>query len=75
MYGYLWRQLPGPWPVRTFLALALLAAVVVGLFAIVFPAVEPKLPWSHDTVSTNQPSGDYTPTTPAAPSTSTLPGD
>jgi len=50
MYGWVWRHLPGPWPVRTGLA-ALLAAVVVGLlFAYVFPWAEHALPFVDVTV-------------------------
>ncbi|MFW5899104.1 MAG: hypothetical protein ACOCUN_01400 [Jiangellaceae bacterium] len=40
MYAWIWRHLPGPWPVRTFVALALLAAVVAVLFVWGFPWVE-----------------------------------
>jgi hypothetical protein len=44
MYGWIWRQLPGPTAVRVLVAAVLVAAVVAVLFAIVFPAVEPLLP-------------------------------
>ena len=50
MYGWIWRHLPGPWPVRIVLALALLAAVVTVLFLWVFPWVEPRLPFDDVTV-------------------------
>ena len=50
MYGWVWRHLPGPWPVRTVLA-ALLAAMVVGLlFTVVFPWAEHALPFLDVTV-------------------------
>ncbi len=39
MYAALWRILPGPWWVRLFLVLVLLAAVLYGLFFYVFPWV------------------------------------
>lgn len=39
MYGALWRVLPGPWWVRLFIVLVLLAAVLYGLFFHVFPWV------------------------------------
>lgn len=39
MYGALWRILPGPWWVRLFLLLALLAAALYGLFFHLFPWV------------------------------------
>jgi hypothetical protein len=50
MYGWLWRHLPGPVPVRLLLTLALLTGVVLLLFGVVFPAVEPHLPFTHQTV-------------------------
>ncbi len=50
MYAALWRMLPGPFAVRLALALVLVAAVVVALFAWVFPAVEPYVPWGNVTV-------------------------
>lgn len=39
MYGALWRVLPGPWPVKLLILLALIAAVLYGLFYYVFPWV------------------------------------
>ena len=50
MYGWIWRRLPGPLPVRLLLALALAAAVVALLFTVVFPWVEPRLPFTDVTV-------------------------
>ena len=50
MYGWLWRHLPGPPPLRAFLALALLAGVVAVLFLWVFPWLEPRLPFTDVTV-------------------------
>ena len=44
MYARLWRLLPGPPAVRALLAVLLVAAVVVLLWTLVFPAVEPLLP-------------------------------
>lgn len=50
MYAALWRLLPGRWPVKTVCSL-LLAAVVVGLlFTVVFPWLEPRLPFTDVTV-------------------------
>lgn len=40
MYGWIWRTLPGPWPVRLLLVLILLAGVLAALFYWVFPWVE-----------------------------------
>jgi hypothetical protein len=39
MYGALWRVLPGPWFVRVFILLVLVAAVLYGLFFYAFPWV------------------------------------
>ena len=50
MYGWLWRHLPGPVPVRVLAALLLAAAVVAVLFTVVFPWVEPRLPLTEVTV-------------------------
>ena len=50
MYAWLWRHLPGPLPVRLLLALALVLAVVALLLHVVFPAVDPLLPFSDNTV-------------------------
>jgi hypothetical protein len=50
MYGWLWRHLPGPTPVRIVIALLLFVAVVAVLFLWVFPWVEPRLPFTDVTV-------------------------
>ena len=39
MYAALWRVLPGPWWVRLLIVLALLAAVLYGLYFHLFPWV------------------------------------
>jgi hypothetical protein len=44
MYAPLWRRLPGPPAVRALLAVLLAVAVVVLLWTVVFPLVEPLLP-------------------------------
>jgi hypothetical protein len=46
----MWRTLPGPWPVRLVLALILAFAVVALLFLVVFPWLEPRLPFNDVTV-------------------------
>jgi len=61
MYAWIWRRLPGPLVVRLLAALVLVGAVVLALFFVVFPAVEPLLPYSDVTV--NQGPGP----TPSAP--------
>ena len=50
MYGYLWRALPGPRPVRIVLLVALLVAVVVLLMEVVFPWVSQQMPYADVTV-------------------------
>ena len=50
MYAWIWRRLPGPWPLRAVLALALFAGVVLLLFTTVFPWAEQALPFLHPTV-------------------------
>ncbi len=50
MYGWIWRHLPGPTPVKAILALVLLVAVVLVLFQWVFPWLEPRLPFNDVTV-------------------------
>ncbi|WP_433870740.1 hypothetical protein [Saccharopolyspora sp. CA-218241] len=46
MYGWIWRHLPGPVPVRAVQAVLLVAAVVAVLLFAVFPWLEPRLPFS-----------------------------
>ena len=50
MYGWIWRTLPGGLVGKLVGSLLLLAAVVLLLFTVVFPAVEPLLPYSDVTV-------------------------
>src|SRR5699024_4774585 len=50
MYGWIWRNLPGPTAVRVLLALILILAVVAVLFLWVFPALEPLIPFNEQTV-------------------------
>ena len=49
MYGWIWRHLPGPAPVRLACAVLLVVLAVAVLFQWVFPAVAPHLPWQEDT--------------------------
>lgn len=50
MYGWIWRHLPGPWPVRLLAALVLAAGTVLLLFTQVFPWAEHSLPFLEVTV-------------------------
>jgi hypothetical protein len=55
LYGWLWRRLPGRWPLKVVILALLAAAVCVLLFLVVFPWIEPRLPFNHVTV--NSPGG------------------
>jgi hypothetical protein len=50
MYGWIWRHLPGPAPVRLLCAVLALAVIVAVLFQWVFPTVAPHMPWQDTTV-------------------------
>ncbi len=50
MYAALWRRLPGPAPLKLLEALLLVLAAVALLFAVVFPALEPLLPFDQITI-------------------------
>ncbi len=50
MYSWIWRHLPGGLPGKLLGSLVLLALVVLPLFAVVFPAVEPLVPFNDVTV-------------------------
>lgn len=51
MYAWIWRHLPGPVPVRAIIALVLLLGIVALLFIVVFPWLDPLLPFNHVTVT------------------------
>lgn len=40
MYAWMWRHLPGPTPLRAALAIAIVTAIVAGLFLFGFPALD-----------------------------------
>ena len=50
MYSWIWRHLPGRHRSKALLALVLVVAVVALLLFVVFPWVEPRLPFSDVTV-------------------------
>ncbi|WP_165497025.1 hypothetical protein [Rhodococcus sp. ABRD24] len=50
MYGYLWRALPGPRPVKAVLVIVLVVAFVLLLMEVVFPWVSEHMPYSDVTV-------------------------
>jgi hypothetical protein len=49
MYAWIWRHLPGPLAVRIALALTLVLGVIALLFFVIFPVVEPLLPFNQVT--------------------------
>lgn len=50
MYAWIWRHLPGPFAVRLLTAALLIAAVVFLLMTVVFPWLEPMLPFNDVSV-------------------------
>jgi hypothetical protein len=50
VYGFIWRHLPGPTAAKAVVALVLVLAVVALLLFVVFPWVEPRLPFNDVTV-------------------------
>lgn len=50
MYVWIWRHLPGQWPVKALAALGLVAAIAALLWYVVFPWVEPKVQFDRNTV-------------------------
>jgi hypothetical protein len=80
MYAWLWRHLPGRWPVKALACGLLFAAVVLLLFTVVFPWAEPRLPFTDVTVEesgSRAPSASLVPGTAAqaVPSSSQIEGN
>ena len=49
MYTWIWRHLPGPVAVKTLEALIIVLAVIALLFFVIFPWLEPYLPFDRVT--------------------------
>lgn len=49
MYSWIWRHLPGPTPAKIVESVVLVLAVVALLMLVVFPWVEPLLPFNQVT--------------------------
>jgi hypothetical protein len=49
MYGWIWRNLPGPVAVRVALAVILVLGASALLLFVVFPWLEPLLPFNNVT--------------------------
>jgi hypothetical protein len=63
VYGWIWRTLPGGLASKTAGSLLLFALAVTLLFFVVFPALEPLLPFADVTVEADQTGADPTPAT------------
>ena len=50
MYGWIWRTLPGGLPGKLLGSLLLAVAAVALLFLVVFPRIEPLVPFTDVTV-------------------------
>jgi hypothetical protein len=58
MYGWIWRRLPGNLAAKLIEGLVLLVGVLAVLFLVLFPWVEPRLPWNNiniDSPASSQP--------------------
>jgi hypothetical protein len=58
VYGALWQRLPGPWPVKLLESAALVVGVTALLFVVVFPWLEPRLPFTDVTVDEEESGAD-----------------
>ena len=72
MYGALWRRIPGGLAGRLAGMAGLLLSALALLFFVIFPIVEPHLPWNDVTVNT--PSLSEPPSAPPTSSVSPVPG-
>lgn len=50
MYGFIWRHLPGPTPVKILISVVLLAAVFMLLMEVIFPIISPYMPYNDVSV-------------------------
>ena len=66
MYAWIWRKLPGPTAVKAVEALVLLVAVVLLLFTVIFPWLEPRLPFNDVTVDETPTPGASVPVSPSS---------
>lgn len=54
MYSWIWRHLPGPTAVKLLQSLILFLAIVALLFFVIFPWIEPYLPFDQVTTTEGQ---------------------
>ncbi|WP_433248442.1 hypothetical protein ACQPYK_00525 [Streptosporangium sp. CA-135522] len=50
VYGWIWRLLPGGLATKVFLAVVLAGLAAAVLWYVVFPWLEPRVPFDHTTV-------------------------
>lgn len=50
MYAWMWRRIPGPLAVRLLVVLAVLVGVLALLMLVVFPVLDPLLPFNDVSV-------------------------
>ena len=50
MYGFIWRHLPGPTPVKILISVVLLAAVFMLLMEVIFPIISQYMPYNDVSV-------------------------
>jgi hypothetical protein len=51
MYAWIWRHLPGPVAAKLLVAIVLVLGVAALLLFVVFPWLEPKLPFNQVSVT------------------------
>ncbi|MFF0144466.1 hypothetical protein ATK36_3358 [Amycolatopsis sulphurea] len=51
MYGWIWRHLPGPFAAKLGIAIVLVLGVVALLMFVVFPWLDPLLPFNDVSVN------------------------
>jgi len=49
MYAWIWRHLPGPLAARVTVAVILVLGIIALLLFVVFPWLDPLLPFNHVT--------------------------
>jgi hypothetical protein len=61
MYAWVWRHLPGPAPVRAFIAAVMLTGVVAALFLYAFPWLQTQLGYDDTVVTVDAREGEQQP--------------
>jgi hypothetical protein len=67
VYQWIWRRLPFGLPGKLIGSVVLIAAAVVLLWYVVFPAVDPYLPFNNGGVTSQDGTVPDAPTVPSAP--------